>query len=210
MLAKESNFGPTQTEELLAAARAGDAVAIEELLDLHRIRLKRMIGVRMDDRLLRRIDPSDVVQEAIITAASRLDRYLRQRPIAFYPWLRQIAWERLIDLQRQHLGAERRSLSRETISDRSSCDLANLLSASADSPLARLAQQELQAKTRAGLEQLSAKDREVLVLRLLEQTSVKETAEIMQCSEGAVETRQVRALQKLREFLCDADGRLDR
>src|SRR6516225_4151532 len=91
------------TDALLAQASLGDAAAGHELLSRHRDRLKRMVAVRLDRRLLARLDPSDVVQEALAEAARRLPDYLRQRPLPFYPWLRQLALERLIDLHRHHV-----------------------------------------------------------------------------------------------------------
>src|ERR1700757_2715447 len=84
-----------------------------ELLDRHRDRLRRMVAVRLDPRLAAGVDPSDVVQEALAKADAKLDRYLRERPLPFYPWLRQLAQERLIDLHRRHVQARRRSVTRE-------------------------------------------------------------------------------------------------
>ena len=46
-------------------------------------------------------------------AAGHLPGYVQEQPMPFYPWLRQLALQRLIDLQRKHLGAERRSVRRE-------------------------------------------------------------------------------------------------
>src|SRR5204863_532725 len=46
-------------------------------------------------------------------AAARLDGYLRDRPLPFYPWLRRLAEERLADVHRGHLRAGRRSVARE-------------------------------------------------------------------------------------------------
>ena len=54
---------------------------------------------------------------------------------------------------------------------------------------------------RAGLEQLTVADREVLILRHLEQLSTAETASVLKCSEGAVKVRLLRALRRLRELL---------
>ena len=58
-------------------ARRGDKAAIDQLLDRHRDRLKRMVTVRMDDRLSARFDPSDVVQETLINATRLLPRFSR-------------------------------------------------------------------------------------------------------------------------------------
>src|SRR6266550_4078148 len=101
------------TPELLDRTRGGDVAAGQELLTRHRARLRRMVEVRLDRRLAPRVDPSDVVQEALADAARRLDDYLRQRPLPFYPWLRRLAWERLVKLHQRHIGAERRSVTRE-------------------------------------------------------------------------------------------------
>ncbi len=55
----------SETEQLLRRARDSDAAAREALLVRYRRRLRQMIAVRMDRRLAARIDPSDVVQEAL-------------------------------------------------------------------------------------------------------------------------------------------------
>src|SRR6516164_5374655 len=101
------------TDALLAQASQGDADAGQRLLARHRDRLKRMVAVRLDRRLLARLDPSDVVQEALAEAARRLPDYLRERPLPFYPWLRQLAADRLVTLHRRHVRAQRRSVRRE-------------------------------------------------------------------------------------------------
>src|SRR6476619_5752508 len=91
------------TEELLDAAATGDGSARGRLLDRHRQRLRRMVAVRLDRRLSARLDPSDLVQDTLAEANRRLDDYMRHRPLPFYPWLRQIAWNRMIDARRHHL-----------------------------------------------------------------------------------------------------------
>src|SRR5947199_6728907 len=101
------------TEELLARAGRGDSAAREQLLGRHRERLCRMVAVRLDRRLAARIDPSDVVQEALMEASRKLSNYLRQRPLPFYPWLRRLAWEHLVKLHQRHLAARKRSVTRE-------------------------------------------------------------------------------------------------
>src|SRR6476620_6151345 len=92
----------SDTDELLRRISQGDTPARERLLDRQRLRLRQMIAVRLDRRLLARLDPSDVVQEVLLDAHRQLDDYLRQRPMPFYPWLRQLAWQRLVKLQQHH------------------------------------------------------------------------------------------------------------
>ena len=73
------------TDELVERARGGDGGARQQLLTRHRKRLRQMVALRMDRRLLARVDPSDVVQEALADAAQELSDYLRHRPLPFYP-----------------------------------------------------------------------------------------------------------------------------
>ncbi len=101
------------TEQLLLAVSHGDTTARGQLLERHRPKLRRMVAVRLDRRLAARVDPSDVVQESLVEAAARLDEYVRDSPLPFYPWLRRIASDRLVDASRKHLHAGRRSVERE-------------------------------------------------------------------------------------------------
>jgi len=56
------------TEELLNRAGKGDRLARDQLWQQQRERLRKMVAVRLDRHLAARIDPSDVVQEAILEA----------------------------------------------------------------------------------------------------------------------------------------------
>src|SRR5437588_8507035 len=101
------------TDHLPEAVSRGHSAARGQLLERHRPKLRRMVAVRLDRRLAARVDPSDVVQESMAEAAARLDQYVRDRPLPFYPWLRRIASDRLADASRRHLHAGRRSVGRE-------------------------------------------------------------------------------------------------
>jgi RNA polymerase sigma-70 factor (ECF subfamily) len=200
------NADDAGTDELVARAGRGDAAARQELLERYRDRLHKMVAVRLDRRVAARIDPSDVVQEAIFDASQMLSGYLAERPLPFYPWLRRLAWKRLVKVHHRHLGAQRRSATREeqrlpALPDESALELAGRLMASGTSPSHRLLRAELRDRVRAALLQLSEHDREVLVLRFLEQLSTREMAAVLGISEGAVKTRQTRALDRLGRLL---------
>src|SRR5947209_4110252 len=199
--------GP-DTEQLLAAVRRGDAQARGRLLERHRPKLRRMVALRLDRRLAARVDPSDVVQESLAEAAGRLDDYVRDRPLPFYPWLRRIAVDHLADAGRRHLRAGRRSVEREEpapLPGESVAELADRLFARNSGPSARLRRQERRDRVRAALEALPERDREVLVLRYLEDLSTADTAAVLGVGEGAVKMRLVRALQRLRDHLDEED-----
>ena len=194
------------TEELLDRAGTGDRTARQQLLARHRGRLRQMVALRIDRRMAARIDPSDVVQEALADAAQSLSEYLENRPLPFYPWLRQFAWERLLQLHRFHFQAQRRSVNREQLrifdlAGDSEAVLAERLVNSGSSPSGRLLRAELRERVQAALESLEPRDREVLVLRYLEQLTSKEIAAVLGISEAAVKTRHRRALERLRARL---------
>jgi RNA polymerase sigma-70 factor (ECF subfamily) len=195
------------SDVLLAQASQGDVTAGQQLLARHRDRLRRMVAVRFDRRLLARLDPSDVVQEALTEAARRLPDYLRDRPLPFYPWLRQLAADRLNKAYRRHLHAGKRDARREEapLPDKSALELAQRLLGRDTSPSNRLARQEVRERVRAALAQLPERDREVLVLRYLEQLSTREIAEVLGCPEGTVKSRHLRALERLRGLLSDLE-----
>jgi RNA polymerase sigma-70 factor (ECF subfamily) len=198
------------TEQLLNAAARGDDLARARLLQRYRLRLRRMVGVRLDRRLAARVDPSDVVQETLAEAAAKLDVYLRERPLPFYPWLRRLAQEQLADVNRSHLRAGRRSVTREEpagLPDESVLELAERLLDAGSGPSARLRRVERQTRVRQALNRLPECDREVLVLRYLEQLSTAEAASVLELGESAVKMRLLRALQRLRDTLNRSEDR---
>jgi RNA polymerase sigma-70 factor (ECF subfamily) len=74
------------------------------------------------------------------------------------------------------------------------------------SPSKQLLREELRQRVQDALGRLNERDRDVLVLRYLELLSTKQTAEVLGITEGAVKTRHLRALERLRAFL-DEDFR---
>jgi RNA polymerase sigma-70 factor (ECF subfamily) len=163
-----------------------------------------MVAARMDDRVAPRVDPSDVVQEALVVAHGRLAEYLRQADVPFYPWLRQIAWDRLVEAHRQHIHADKRSVRREVsmqLSDASAMYLAHEMATSAASPSKNLVRKELRGRIRVILGELAHLDREILVLKHLEELSNAECAAVLGITVVAVKKRYLRALSRVRNLM---------
>ncbi|HEY5312460.1 MAG TPA: sigma-70 family RNA polymerase sigma factor [Pirellulales bacterium] len=205
----------SQTIELLRRAGEGDASAVNGLLQRHREALRRIVTLRLDRALQRRVDASDIVQDVMIEANRRLDDYLAAPNVPFHLWLRQIARDRVIDAYRRHKVAGRRSIDREqplvarSAGSQSAWDLVAQLAGRELTPAAAAVWHELEGRFRAALEQLDESDREVIVMRHFEQLGNSEVAQTLGLSEPAAGMRYLRAMRRLREMLDEpsASGR---
>src|SRR5215813_9863963 len=102
-----------ETDLLLQRVAQGDRQGLGALLERHRKRLRRMVALRLDQRLAGRIDASDVLQETFLEVAARLPEYLRQPTMPFFLWLRFLTGQKVMELHRHHLGAQMRDAGRE-------------------------------------------------------------------------------------------------
>lgn len=196
----------SDTNHLLEQVSRGDREAFDRLFARHRAFLRQIVEFRMDRNLRQRVDASDLVQEAHMEAARRLDQYLADPPMSFKLWVRQIAFDRVLMARRKHVEAGKRAVGREyAIPDETSVQLVNRLFAAGPSPSQMVLQGELSARVRSALAKLSEADREVLVMRHLEGLSNREIAEAMGIELAAVSKRHGRALLRLRAMLNTSD-----
>lgn len=199
----------TKTHELLEGAREGDELAVNRLLDRHRRALRRMVELRLDQKIQRRVDVSDVVQEVLVEANRRLSHYLEHPVMSFHLWVRQIAKDRIIDAHRRHRGSAKRSVDRErslavpAASDRSTFDLVAQIRDPELTPAAAATRQELAQLVEHALRQLSEQDCEIIVMRHYEQLSNMEIAESLGLTEPAASMRYLRAIRRLKHLLQD-------
>jgi RNA polymerase sigma-70 factor (ECF subfamily) len=193
-----------EVNRLLDQAREGNARALDEVLTAHRDYLRRLVDLRLDARLRARIDASDVVQETFLEAVRRLPDYLARQPMPFHLWLRQTAYQRLIDLRRQHLGADCRAVERERpLPASSSLLLAQAALGMLPSPQRLLEEQELVGRVRQALAALDEEDTEIILLRSFEDLSNQKAAQVLQIEPAAASKRYGRALLRLRQRLVE-------
>ena len=196
-----------ETRVLLQKAEHGDAAAVGVLLDRHRGSLRRMIQMRLDRAISRRVDASDVAQDVLFEASRRLADYLRDPRLPFHLWLRQLARDRIIDMHRRHRAAQRRSVDRERPlaapqwADRSTFDLAVQLRDRELTPAAANIRRELEHRFLTALDELDEDDREIIVMRYVEHLGNSEVAEALHVSPAAAGMRHLRALRRLRAIL---------
>lgn len=206
-MAKSIWPGDEQTETLLTAAREGDADAVNRLLERHRAPIRRLVELRLDRKVQRRVDVSDVVQDVMVEANGRLEKYLDDPVMAFHLWLRQIAWDRIIDTYRRHRVSAKRNMDREqpmtspASPDHSTMELAIQLCDPGPTPAAAATQREIASKVEAAIERLGEKDREIILMRHYEHLSNLEIAAVLNVNPPAASMRYLRSLRKLRELL---------
>jgi RNA polymerase sigma-70 factor (ECF subfamily) len=192
----------SQTSVLLQRLRSGDRDALVALFDHYRPRLRQMLRLRMDPRVAARFDASDVLQDAYLDAAHQIEGYLQHSQVDIYVWLRELAWERLLNLQRRHLGAKCRAVERDVpLPAESSALLAKALLAQGPSPSQAVLQEELRRRLQRALEKLKPPDREVILMRHYEEMSNGEVAQTLGLSASAATMRYGRALFRLKEIL---------
>lgn len=200
------------TESLLQRA-AHDPEAADTLFAAHRAALHKMVSLRVGSGLRRRLDASDVVQDALFTATKRLPDYVANRPMPFLVWLRLLTRQALIGQFRHHLGADERDPAREVsgcLDDRTSANIeivADRLAQTAVLPDDQVAGEELRQQLVVALESLDRIDREVLVMRHFEHLSNADAAAELGIETSAASKRHLRALERLRRVMHGANAK---
>ena len=178
--------------------------AVAELFGRYREKLQRMIAFRLDRRIVGKVDGDDILQDAFLETVRRIQDYLDQPSVPFFVWLRQITKQVLIDTHRRYVDAKMRDVNLEVTLDRggtpdsSSSGLIAQLADSLTTPSQCAVRQETISELRRALDQLDEIDREVLLLRHLEELSNHEVAQVLGIDRYAASKRYLRALDRLR------------
>ncbi len=200
-----------ETEELLLHAKGGDESAVNQLMYRHRNSLRHLVRIRLDQKIQRRVGVSDVVQDVLVEANRRFQRYLDNPVMPFHLWLRQIARDRIIDAHRRHRVSARRSVDREQNRvapvghDQSSFQLASILNDNRLTPAAAALQKEMARHIEQALTKLDEKDCEIIVMRHYEMLTNQEIAAALQLTEPAASMRYLRAIRRLKSVLQQED-----
>ncbi|MCG8648575.1 MAG: sigma-70 family RNA polymerase sigma factor [Pirellulales bacterium] len=180
---------------------------MSELFERYRGRLKKMVRARLNRQLYGRVDESDVVQDAFLDAARRLNDYASDPRAPFFLWLRKITGQRLMDVHRRHLGVQGRDARVEVSLHQGQAPLASsiLLAKALLGGLTSPTQAAVKAETRLAIQEalasMSDVDREILSMRHLESLSNVEAAQELGIDSSAASKRYLRALQRLKVIL---------
>ena len=111
-VAQDEAEGPS-VPRLLEQAREGDPEALGELLHLYRNYLTVLATTQLDRRLRRRVNPSDLVQDAMLAAYCDFAKFRGGSERELLAWLRQILINCLHHVIETHVRAKMRDLRRE-------------------------------------------------------------------------------------------------
>jgi RNA polymerase sigma-70 factor (ECF subfamily) len=182
---------------------------LESLFRQHAERLKRSIRVHIDPRLAGRVDPSDVVQDVFLEAASRYADYQRQPTMPPFLWLRFLTIQRLALVHRTNFRVKARDIRREQRLAKpgsATASIAALLAGRGSSPSDAARREERRERVQRSLQEVDPIDREVLLLRHFEQLTNQETAQVLGLSETTASKRYIRALTRMKKLLAEATG----
>ena len=201
-VADQSSSHRTEFHELLASARRGDRSALGRLLQWYGNYLNILANTQLDRRLRRRVNPSDVVQEAMLAAHRDFADFRGNSQGELLSWLRTILIHTLHRTFDKHVKVAKRDIRREVsiheVSNRleeSATQLASRLPSHVESPSSPMQKRERGIELANQLSELRPQYRDVIVYRILQGMSFDEIALKMDRSEGAVRMLWLRALE---------------
>jgi len=173
-------------------AKKGDQTAFAEFVDMYKDRVFN-ISFRM---LGNRHEAEDIAQEAFIRAYVNIDTFDHMRK--FSTWLFRIATNLCIDRLRKkkpdyHLDAE--------LSGTDGLTMYAKIADDGELPDAQVESMELQDQIHQAILKLSNIYRPVIILRYIEELSLKEISEVLDLPLGTVKTRIHRGREALRKQL---------
>jgi len=187
---------PTDVEELFEEARQGNSEALGHLLEHFRAQLRESLYHDLQSPLQRRVDESDIIQQACLQATQQFFTQFRGTTLAeFWVWLQQIQRNSLVDQVRNHY-AQKRDARKEQNDENLNQAMGKITSPS---------QKAVRAESRLQLEQaieLLPQDQSRAVrLRHLDGLKIGDIAIALEKSESATAKLISRGMSALKKFL---------
>lgn len=191
----EDSFG-----HLIQAARGGDRDALADLVDSCRDYLLLVANQDLDQDLRAKLGPSDLVQNALISAHRAFDDFEGNQRGEFLAWIRGILKNDLLEAHRHYKGAQKRRVNREERIDDSRAIRSNLRDY-AHTPGTHAVVNEEARLLNTAMQRLSDEHRQVIELRNWQQLTFGEIGKQMNRSEDAARKLWARAVVQLQEAL---------
>jgi RNA polymerase sigma-70 factor, ECF subfamily len=204
--ASEETTNSSAVGALLKKAKHGEKEPLGQLLQLYRNYLTILATTQLDRKLRQPMNPSDLVQEAMLAAHCDFVKFRGSTEREFLVWLRQILINCLHHAFDTHVRAKMRDVRREisveqanAALDRSAVGFAQILEDQGPSPSAPMQQRERAVAFADQLAKLRPQYRDVIVLRNLQGLSFEEVADRMNLKPGNVRMLWLRAIDKLKQ-----------
>ena len=178
-----------QTKALVKQAKAGDKNAFGELVNLFHQEIFRTVYYRTRDRM----NAEDITQEIFIKAYKHLPK-LKQAE-RFRPWLYRITLNQIRDFYRK----KQIMAIFGTRFENHMVDATDPYKKEPTDALDYIIKQAFWKRVEVLLDKLSPMEREVFLLRFLNQLTIKDISQILKKSESSVKTHLYRALKKFRK-----------
>jgi RNA polymerase sigma-70 factor (ECF subfamily) len=191
-------------DDLATRVQQGDRDALVAFIECRKLELLAFVNRSLSDRLRRKVDPQDIIQEMTLSALDLLSQGASPNRDPF-GWLCQLAERRIIDAHRRHIGAQKRSADREVAisapAGEAQGGLIDLLVASMTSPSRAFSRGQKEFFLLEALESLPDESREAIRLRYVENVPTKEIADRLGKTDGAVRVLLSRSLSRLQTLL---------
>lgn len=173
-------------EQIIAQAVSGDSVAFGLLYDHYHPQIYRFVLVKVG----RVHEAEDITHHVFLNAWVNIAGY-KHRGFPFSSWLYRIARNAIID----HYRTAKQDVSLDDDVHLSFADIVSVDTVSAID--ARLDFE----KVRGAIKKLKPEYQDIIIMRFIEDMSIKDIATIIEKSEGAVKLLQHRAISQLKQLL---------
>ena len=168
--------------------------------------LKQVAVRELGADLATKVGASDVVQDTFFAASRDFPSYRGKTPGEFRGWLEGILRNRLSFLRRHFRKVAKRQVSREVSIDQPGAGMSaqpnpEIAATTTMSPLSRVVQIERIEALRSALDDLTARDREVILLHHQNRMTFEQVGQQLAITEDAARKRWVRAIVRLRDVL---------
>lgn len=188
----------TPIRVLLERWHGGDRAALDELLERTLPWLRRHVQRRLGDKLRRKAQTTDFVQDAAVELLDYGPRFLVANEAQFRALVARIV-ENVLRDRYDWFHARRRAIDREQPLPRSSVIDLQAPQDRVDQPSEALDQRDSEAWLRLGVRLLRPEDQQVVYLRQWDGASFADIGERLGTSEDAARMRFQRALARLGE-----------
>lgn len=169
-------------KNIIERAIKGEAEAFGLLYDKYQPQIYRFIYLKVSHRE----EAEDLTHQVFLKSWEKIDEY-KSKEFPFSAWLYKIARNLIIDYYR---------LKKNNIS------IDEIIESKIDDPVASTIEKKLDAeKIKKAISRLNPKYQDVIILRFIEEFSLKETALILNKTEISIKMLQHRAIKNLKKIL---------